>query len=97
MPPAARRMVSVTPEFACAGVMMSRAWDIDLSIYPNEDAQLEGLREGHRYACSLRQALHAPSTTLVRPSPSNHALLPSGTKYLGPLPSALMVFSSRWS
>jgi RNA polymerase sigma-70 factor (ECF subfamily) len=31
---------------------MSRAWDIDLSIYPDEAALLEGLRAGNRYACS---------------------------------------------
>lgn len=31
---------------------MSRAWDIDLSIYPDEAALLEGLRSGNRYACS---------------------------------------------
>jgi RNA polymerase sigma-70 factor, ECF subfamily len=32
--------------------MVSRAWSIDLSIYPDEAALLEGLRERDRYACS---------------------------------------------
>jgi RNA polymerase sigma-70 factor (ECF subfamily) len=34
------------------GATMSRAWDIDLSIYPDESSLLEGLRSGDRYACS---------------------------------------------
>ncbi len=31
---------------------MNQAWDIDLSIYPDEAALLAGLRSGNRYACS---------------------------------------------
>jgi len=34
------------------GATMSRAWDIDLSIYPDEASLLAGLRAGDRYACS---------------------------------------------
>lgn len=37
---------------ATLGAQMVRAWDIDLSIYPDEAALLEGLRAGNRYACT---------------------------------------------
>ena len=39
---------------------MSKPWDIDLSVYDDEDTLLEGLRRKDRFACSCMLKRYAP-------------------------------------